>query len=237
MARPKKPRANPDTDAFVGLIGLTANQIVAYNLAQARLWRDWTQEQAAEAIEPFLGVRWSKASVSQAERSVDGRFVRNFSADEIAAFAQAFDLPLTWFFMPPPPRIPTGNVLLRNRDGSNPRPLAGLIDLVFGTEESQAFLTLRLDAWLEHNPSMALTEAQTRIADLVRHRVEALLRERFLELGEWRRQLEGIASHLEDLEITAKRAVAAEAGIDPAELRMPWRDDEAAGASPGNTEG
>src|SRR5713101_2688118 len=72
-------------------------------LTPARQLRGWTQPQAAEALEPHLGMRWSGASVSQAERSVAGRFIRNFNADEIVAFAQAFQLPITWFFLPPPP--------------------------------------------------------------------------------------------------------------------------------------
>lgn len=48
---------------------LTPNRVVAYNLARARSLRGWTQEQAAERLEPFLGVRWSKATFSAAERS------------------------------------------------------------------------------------------------------------------------------------------------------------------------
>ena len=84
-------------------VQLTPNQIVAYNLAQARAWRDWTQEEAAEHLEPYLGTKWSKASFSAAERSVDGERVRQFSADEIVAFARGFGLPVGFFFLPPPP--------------------------------------------------------------------------------------------------------------------------------------
>src|SRR3954471_24800448 len=83
--------------------GLTPNQVVAYNLTAARELRGWTQDQAGDALEPYLGVRWSKASVSQAERSVAGKFIRQFEADEIVAFARAFQVPITWFFLPPPP--------------------------------------------------------------------------------------------------------------------------------------
>src|SRR3546814_10466071 len=75
--------------------GLTPNQVVAYNLAQARALKGWTQDQAAEALEPHLGARWSSASYSAAERSVDGNRIRNFDADEIVAFARAFELPIT----------------------------------------------------------------------------------------------------------------------------------------------
>jgi len=222
MARQKKPQANPDTDLFVGLVGLSANQIVAYNLAQARMWRSWTQEQAAEAIEPFLGVRWSKASVSQAERSVDGNFIRNFSADEIVAFAQAFDLPITWFFLPPPPVIQPGmHAKLVARDGTNPQTLATLIDLVFGTPEQQRDLSLRLQGWLQIASPEILTDAQQRVTALVTTHVTALLRSSFRELRQWQTSLHNIANHLEALEVAAKQAIAADADLPVTELGYP----------------
>jgi transcriptional regulator with XRE-family HTH domain len=76
-------------------VGFTPNQVVAYNLTRAREDKGWTQDEAAGALAPYLGKRWSKASVSQAERSVAGRFIRNFDADEIVAFARAFELPVS----------------------------------------------------------------------------------------------------------------------------------------------
>ena len=93
----------PDQPEVPLYFGLSPNQVVAYNLAQARLLRGWTQDQAAEALEAHVGARWSKATFSAAERSVDGERVRQFDADEIVAFARAFDLPVNWFFLPPPP--------------------------------------------------------------------------------------------------------------------------------------
>lgn len=80
---------------------LTPGQVVAYNLARARKLRGWTQEQAADRLEPHLGVRWSNVVLSGAERSYVGKRVRQFTADEIVAFAKAFELPITWFFLPP----------------------------------------------------------------------------------------------------------------------------------------
>ena len=85
---------------------------------------------------------------------------------------------------------------------------------------------MRLDAWLQGNSHEALTETQARITDLVKHRVEALLRDSFRDLGRWRAELHTIANHLEVLEIDAKRAVAREAGVDPRELRVTPADDE-----------
>lgn len=83
---------------------MTPNQRVAYNLRRARKLRGWTQAEAAEKLEPYLGRRWSKASFSIAECSTDnGHRVRRFGADEIVAFAEGFDLPITWFLDEPSP--------------------------------------------------------------------------------------------------------------------------------------
>jgi transcriptional regulator with XRE-family HTH domain len=80
---------------------LTPNQIVAFNLAEARSLRGWTQEEAAERLEPYLGTRWSKGSFSAAERSFTRERVRQFTADDLFAFAKAFNLPVSWFLLPP----------------------------------------------------------------------------------------------------------------------------------------
>lgn len=80
---------------------LTSNQVVALNLTRARVERGWSQPQAAEALEPFLGVRWSRASYSAVERSVDGTRIKQFSADELIAIARCFDRPVSWFLSPP----------------------------------------------------------------------------------------------------------------------------------------
>ncbi len=82
---------------------VTANQIIAANLLRARKLRGWTQDQAAEKLAPFLGVTWSRATFSAAERTAAGKRLRQFDADEIAAFALAFDLPIAWWFLPEEP--------------------------------------------------------------------------------------------------------------------------------------
>jgi hypothetical protein len=60
-----------------------------------------TQEETAQALEPLLGQRLPQASISAIERAYDGDRRREFDAQEILAFALAFDLPLIWFFLPP----------------------------------------------------------------------------------------------------------------------------------------
>lgn len=81
---------------------LTPNQVVAYNLRRARERKGWTQDEAAERLEPFLGERWSKATWSSAERSAerDDRR-RQFTADNLFAFTMGFGLDLKWFLQPP----------------------------------------------------------------------------------------------------------------------------------------
>jgi hypothetical protein len=80
---------------------MTANQVVAYNLRVARTFRRLSQEEAAERLEPYLGTRWSRTNFSNIERSIDGKRIKQFSADEIVAFSLAFELPVAWFFVPP----------------------------------------------------------------------------------------------------------------------------------------
>jgi transcriptional regulator with XRE-family HTH domain len=77
-------------------------QIVAYNFRAARELRGWTQDETAHALEGLLGQRLPQASISAIERAYEGDRRREFDAHEILAFALAFDLPLVWFFLPPP---------------------------------------------------------------------------------------------------------------------------------------
>lgn len=80
---------------------LTPDQVVAYNLRRARELHSWTQDEAAERLEPYLGERWSRVVFSAAERSVSGGRVRQFNASQLIAFSAAFDLPVSFFLMPP----------------------------------------------------------------------------------------------------------------------------------------
>lgn len=88
--------SSPHPPAVVNL-----NEVVAYNFRRARELRGLTQDEAAVALEPFLGQRLPQASISALERSYGGDKRREFDAQEILAFACAFDVPLLWFFLPP----------------------------------------------------------------------------------------------------------------------------------------
>lgn len=78
------------------------NQVVAYNIRQARLLRSWTQEELADRLEPYLGQRLTQAGISSIERAWDGERRREFDAHELLIFAMVFDLPILWFLLPPP---------------------------------------------------------------------------------------------------------------------------------------
>jgi hypothetical protein len=156
------------SDEHTSYTVLTANQIVAYNLRQARLLRNWTQAEAAFELTPYLGVTWSKANYSAAERSAERPDrIRNFTADEILAFSLAFRLPITWFFLPAE-RDQKGHVpLVAKRPGEVEEGLIPgvLVEQLFGTPRGQADVEKRLNEVLDSFP----TEEFGRYMQLVTH--------------------------------------------------------------------
>lgn len=125
---------------------ISVSQLVAHNLTRIRKALGLSQEQAAARLEPYIGARWSKAVYSAAERSYSGKRVRQFTATELAAFALAFEVPITYFFIPPKPddRIlddgPTEGVMIGERLVRWP----DLFNIMKGGEARSA-VQLRLD--------------------------------------------------------------------------------------------
>jgi hypothetical protein len=113
----------------------TPNQIVAFNVARARLLRGWTQDEAAAELAPYLGQRLSSASFSALERSIDGGRIRQFSADDLLALARGFDLPIGWFLTPPSRMDDVDLATPDHPDGTDP---AVLLDAVLGTSDTLA---------------------------------------------------------------------------------------------------
>jgi hypothetical protein len=203
VARKKQARPQP----VEWIVQVSPNQLVAYNLAQARLNKGWTQEQAAAALEPFLGVRWSKASFSAAERSIDGERVRQFTADEVVAFARCFQLPVTWFFLPPPPRVPDGypvNIAVPDEPEWGLTP-ATMVDLVYGDSAAGGLMDMRVQAFFDDLDEDRLTAAQQAIASAARARVRLVMSKAIGWLPTWQTQLRAMANHLEDWEAQVRR--------------------------------
>lgn len=142
----------------------TPNQVVAYNLWMVRTTHGWTQEEAAERLEPYLGERWSRVVFSAAERSVAGKRIKQFSADDIAAFAAAFDLSPAFFFRPPPQSLNPGRLDI---DVDAP-------DEIAPTAAAKALTPQQLSALAQRRAGDDLEKLVREAQDRERERLEAL---------------------------------------------------------------
>lgn len=189
----------------------TANQIVAFNVVKARLLRGWTQEEAAHALAPYLGTLLSTASFSAIERSVDTGRVREFSADELLAFARGFRVPLAWFFTPPSFWEGVG-VATPDAGEEGLDPLV-MLHAVLGTPETLADYKQHLLSWPDPRHRMRVHADGTmenlgRVAedvhplldDLLRLRAQRQLRDRFGDVDRARDVLTALTALLDELD-------------------------------------
>ncbi len=190
---------------------LTANQIVAFNVAKARQLRGWTQEQATQALAPYLGTLLSTASFSAIERSVDSGRIREFSADEILAFARAFRVPIPWFFTPPSAWDDAG-VFTPDAGEEGLDPLV-MLHAALGTPETHVDYRAYLLSWPDPRHRMRIHPDGTmenlgRIAEdvypmldqLLRERAQKNLRDRFGGVEQARDVLNALRAVLDDLD-------------------------------------
>lgn len=201
MARKKQP----------AVPAWTPNQIVAHNIAKARLFRGWTQDQAAEACEPYLGTRLSTASWSALERSVDGNRIRQIDADELIAFARAFDLPVGFFLTPP--SVWDGHVVATPDAGPAGLEPEELFDVVIGTPDNLRLWEQYLLSWPspEHrvrlhddgtmeNLGRVQDDVHPRLAALTTLRARMLLRQQLGDIDAARDVLDTIGEILDTLD-------------------------------------
>lgn len=121
----------------------TPSQVVAHNVTRARELRDLTQVEVAERLSRFTGSNWSQATVAQAEGSVSGQRVRQFTANELVALARTFDLPVLFFFLPPD----DGSGRLMTDDAKGGLPWEYLVVLLLGHRDSFPILADRTANW------------------------------------------------------------------------------------------
>jgi hypothetical protein len=196
---------------------MTPNQIVAYNVIKARALRGWTQEQAAEVLAPYLGAKLSGPSFSNLERSaVKVDRIKQFSADDLLALSRGFDLPIGFFFTPPPPAMDAG---LYGPDAGNKGldPIV-LLDAILGTPDN-------LDYWIDEllaysashapmprskreKPSVSPTDLADRLTPLVDLRAKALLRKALGDLDGASDLLERLAEAIRGMDETAPAGTA-----------------------------
>jgi transcriptional regulator with XRE-family HTH domain len=173
------------------------NQVVALNVARARAMRGWTQEQAAGALEPYLGARWSSASFSAVERSIAGTRVKQFSADELVALARGFDVPIGWFFLPPPPAEDAG---LATADAkAKGTDMDVLLDVVLGTDASTPPWRAALAAYAAATAKKPGT-VDDRLGGLAEMRAAAEVRKAFGDVAEARDVLLRLAGLIDRLD-------------------------------------
>ena len=202
MPRKQRPNVQP---------AWTPNQIVAHNMAKARLFRGWTQDQAAEACEPYLGTRLSPASWSALERSVDGGRIREITADELVAFARAFDLPIGFFLTPP--SVWDNHVVATPDAGPEGLEPVELFDVVIGTDENLAAWEQYLLSWPSPEQRVRLhpdgtiedlgrvqADVHPRLAGPAALRARLLLRQEFGDLAAAREVLERLTTIVDNLE-------------------------------------
>ena len=185
--------------------GWTPNQVVAYNLAMARNRRGWTQQQTAEKLEPHLGTRWSKATYSAAERSIDGERIRQFTADDLYAFSAAFDLPITWFLLPPRPDANGLLTAIRTPHVPEGESPAVLVDRLFRPDGD---LRTRVEEQLRLLPPEMLTEMQQHLSAVTLTYAVAMVQAKLGDFEIWRDNLRQLAAVLDQThEMAADRAI------------------------------
>lgn len=212
---------------------MTTNQIVAHNVAKARAIRGWTQDQAAEAIAPYWGSRMSEASFSALERSAwNVNRIKQFSADELLALSRGFDLPIGFFFTPPPPAFDAG-LYGPDAGGKGLDPIV-LLDAILGTPDNLGYWEDELLAYSasqapeppskREKPSVSPKDLPDRLQPLGTLRAKALLRQAFGGLDDASEVLERLAEAVRLLaetgsDITADQTSRIDTGPKPARAR------------------
>ena len=82
--------------------GIDVNAVVSYNLKAIRERRGWTQQEVADNLGRLTGHVLPQASISAMERGFDGERRRRFDAHELYLLSVLFDVPIAYFFVPPP---------------------------------------------------------------------------------------------------------------------------------------
>ncbi len=170
-----------------------------------------TMERAAAELEKYIGARWSKATFSAAERSIDGRRVRQFTADEIVAFSRCFGVPIGFFFMPPRPSQSENSVNFAapERHGFG-IPLAELLDVIFGTPGEREVLSARLTEYLDEIPMRDLTAAQDALTWRAEDALTAVAMKQLARFEEWEQSLIELSRQLHHWQTQAKAAAIRE---------------------------
>jgi transcriptional regulator with XRE-family HTH domain len=81
---------------------MDVNAVVSYNVKAIRERRSMTQQQVAQRLAGITGHQLPQASISAMERGFDGDRRRRFDAHELYLLSVVFEVPIAYFFLPPP---------------------------------------------------------------------------------------------------------------------------------------
>lgn len=124
---------------------LDVNAVVSYNIKAIRERRGWTQQSVSERLGRLTGHELPQASISAMERGFDGERKRRFDAHELYLLSMVFDVPIAYFFIPPPR---TGFGLLADTG----RPVTELYASLLGQEHQLSPFDERLEEISISNP-------------------------------------------------------------------------------------
>ena len=165
------------------------NQIVSFNFRAARTMRNWSQDELAKRLESASGRRVTQSTVSSLERAWDGDRPRQFDVHELALYALVLDVPILWFFLPPPG--------YRGELEGIDRSVLDLYALVVGRNDQVEPMVERLREFGVHDPTSA-DEILEKITGAPSHNRQRSFRERRQEL-----LLAVLDAHADDLERAA----------------------------------
>jgi transcriptional regulator with XRE-family HTH domain len=143
MVRPRKRQSEPS--AAPEAPGLDVNAVVSYTVKAIRERRGLTQQAVADRLAELTGHQLPQASISAMERGFDGERRRRFDAHELYLLSVVFDVPIAYFFIPPPGA--TSTELADTR-----RPVAELWRATLGTEAQLEAVDARLAEIRQDDP-------------------------------------------------------------------------------------
>jgi transcriptional regulator with XRE-family HTH domain len=127
---------------------IDVNAVVSYNFKAIRERRGTTQQQVADALARLTGHQLPQASISAMERGYDGDRRRRFDAHELYLLSVVFDVPIAYFFVPPPESMDAELADTR-------RPVAELYRAMLGADHQLDAIDDRLAEIKVHNPDGA----------------------------------------------------------------------------------
>ena len=152
MVRARKQRSptpqNTPPESEESRPGIDVNAVVSYNLKAIRERQGMTQQAVAQRLGQLTGHVLPQASISAMERGFDGERRRRFDAHELYLLSVLFEVPITYFFVPPPGSD-------RTELADTRQPLSDLYAAVLGREWELAPLDERLAEIGLKNPEEA----------------------------------------------------------------------------------